>query len=88
MGAWIDNILLKRVIGILVRRLIDVVAGVLLAASAPVLVSLGEWVLANGKEIEALLLAIALSLFSIIWSWTQKKEDQQKIKRLKDGLPW
>lgn len=79
---WFDTLILKRIAGLLARRVIDIAVGALLATSIPVLVSLADWARTNNNQLEALIVAIVLGLSSAAWSFLQKKADIKRIKRL------
>lgn len=83
-GKWFDELLLKRVVGLVTRRLIDFIVGALGATvcfGTDVCESLGEWIAANVSSIEAFVLAAALAAVSTVWSFKQKKNDVKEIRK-------
>lgn len=74
--------LLKKLFGSVIRRVIDVTSGALLASTLPVLVSLGEWIQTEQLQIEAALISAIFVFASLAWSYTQKQKDLVRIKTL------
>lgn len=84
LSDWMDDILMKRVVGLIARRLIDFVAGALLTVSCfgtDICSSFSTWITTNATELEVFLVATVLGLVSMVWSLSQKKGDVKEIRR-------
>lgn len=80
--GWIDELIFKRVIGLLVRKGLDYLVGILLASVFPVFISLGQWILENQVELQAAIIAVIVGIVTTLWSFVQKKKDVVKIRKL------
>lgn len=83
LSNWIDGLLVKRVLGLLVRRAIDFVAGALLTVSCfgtNICESFASWLSENATEAETFIIAGILAIVSILWSFTQKRTDIKTIR--------
>jgi len=81
--SWFDNLLLKRIIGMGVRKGLDWIVGALMAVTGyPIVTRLAQWITENEAELEAALIAGILGLITTLWSFFQKQEDVAEIKRI------
>lgn len=83
LSKWFDELLLKRVTGLLTRKILDWIVGALAASvcfGTELCTSLSEWIVQNMTQIEAFSLAAVVAVFTTLWSFNQKKEDVKKIK--------
>jgi len=79
-----DSMLLKRVVGLAVRRLIDFAAGALLTISCfgtDICGSFASWISQNATQLEVFLISLVMGAISAAWSFSQKKSDIKEIRR-------
>lgn len=82
---WLDELLMKRIIGLLIRRLLVFLSGVLVASycfGTKVCTSFAEWLSLNEDGIVALGIALTFFVVSTVWSYFQKKNDLNHIREL------
>ena len=85
--GWLRRRFVKKVIGSVVRRLIDIGAGALLAMGCfgtSVCDGLAGFIVGNTDQIEELTIAAILALGSLAWSVLQKYTDNKEIEQLRN----
>lgn len=81
---WFDDMLLKRVVGLAVRKAIDYAVAALAVVGCfglDICGALAGFISEHFDGIEALIVAAAGAVITFIWSFTQKKKDVAEIKR-------
>ena len=84
MTDWFDELLLKRIAGLLVRRGLDYIGTLLVALpcfGTNLCTNTSEFLAANTEDIVTVSIGLVMLLLSVFLSFKQKKQDVKTIRR-------